>query len=101
MSDSKKSLKITPKMKKGISACELILGIEFTGKSFEEASKFLETNLPKIQGKDVRDYMEPSEKMLKAISFIQSKTGDVFEGSTMREASEFISANLDKARSIK
>lgn len=92
------NLKISPKMKKGIKVCELILGVKFEGSSFDDASKFLNENLSKVQGKDIRDYMEPSDKMWSCISYIQKNTEERFEGTSMKQASEFISQNLEKVR---
>lgn len=91
---------VSTSMKKGIKACEKILGIKYTGKSFDEAKKFLDENLEKIKDKDIRDYIEPSDKMWKGIGFITQMTGIEFTGTTMKEASEFISRNLDKAKTI-
>lgn len=95
-----KGPKVSTSMKKGIKACETILGIKYSGKTFDEAKKFLDENLPKIQGKDMREHIEPSEKMWKGIGFITQMTGQEFTGTTMKEASEFISRNLDKAKEI-
>lgn len=95
-----KGSSISSSMKKGIRACEIILGIKYSGKTFDEAKKFLEENLPKIKGKDIRDYLEPSEKMYKGIGFITQMLGVEFKGSTMKEASDFISDNMSKAVSV-
>ena len=97
---AKKGPSVSSSMKKGIKACEVMLGIKYSGKSFDDAKKFLDENLPKIQDKDMRDYMEPSDKMWKGIGFITQMTGEEFHGTTMKEASEFISRNLDKAKNI-
>lgn len=82
--------KPSSKMLKGKALCEEILGVKCEGKSFDEISDFLKENLPKIQGKDVRDYRKPSQKMLNYIEAIEKKTGHVYEGKTMKDASEFI-----------
>ena len=92
-----KELKPTTKMRKGIKMIEELLGIKYKGKTFDDASKFLEEYLPQIQGKDIREVREPSEKMLRGISFIQSMLHVEFTGKTMKEASEFISQYMDQA----
>lgn len=94
-------MKVSTKMKKGIKVCEEILGVKYTGKSFDEAKEFLDKNLPKIKGKDIRDYRAPSEKMYKAIDFIEKTLEVEFTGKTMQEASEFISSWLQKAKDAK
>ena len=50
-------------MRKAISVIETITGSTYRGKTFEDACNFIGENKPKCEGKDVRDYMEPSEKM--------------------------------------
>lgn len=92
--------KVSTKMKKGIKICEEILGIKYTGKTFDEAKEFLDTNLPKIQGKDVREKRDPSTKMWSAIGFIQDTLHVEFKGHNQKEASEFISTYFDKAKEV-
>jgi hypothetical protein len=91
---------VSVKMKKGIKVCETILGVEYKGKTFEEAKTFLDMNLPKIEGKDIREYVEPSDKMWRGIAFIQQMTGEEFTGTTMKDASQFISQNISKAKEV-
>lgn len=100
MAKGKSGPSVSASMKKGIKACERILGVKYSGKTFDDAKKFLDENLEKIKDKDMRDYMEPSEKMWKGIGFITQMTGLEFTGSTMKEASEFIARNLDKAKAM-
>lgn len=88
---------ISPKQKKAIKNIEIVTGIKFTGKSQEEASKFLDENLPKLEGVDFRKYKKPSAKMEKGIKFCESILGVEFQGSTMLEASEFLGKYLQKA----
>ena len=45
--DIREFLEPTPKMVKGISFCESILGVEFQGKTMKEASEFLDKYLQK------------------------------------------------------
>lgn len=89
--------KVSPKMKKGIKVCETILGIKYKGKSFDEAKKFLEENLPKIEGKDIRAYKEPSKKMWDGIALITQELRVEFTGTTMLDASNFIGKYMEKA----
>ena len=91
-------MKVSVKQHKAIKICEDILNIKFEGDTLEEASKFLSENLPKISGKKVGDYREPSDKQWSGIGFIQRETDHVFEGKTMSDASEFISEYLEEAQ---
>lgn len=83
-------VKVSAKMKKGISLIEMHLGIKYRGHNFEDASKFLEENLPKLKGVDFRERKKPSDKQVKFISLIESTLKVTFEGSSMKEASDFI-----------
>lgn len=88
---------ISTKQKKAIKNIELVTGIKFTGKTQEEASKFLDENLSKLEGIDFRQYKKPSPKMEKGIKFCESILGVEFQGSTMLEASDFLGKYLQKA----
>lgn len=88
--------KVSAKMRKGINLCEEVLGIKYTGKTFEEAIAFLDENMPKLEGVDVLAKREPSDKMWTMIGWIQRVTGEEFKVTTMREASDFIARNKDK-----
>ena len=92
--------KVSTNMRKGIKAIEEILGIQYKGKTFDDAHKFLDEYLPKIKDKDIRDYRPPSDKMLKGIEIIRRTLGVEFDGSTMREASEFLDEYLPQASEI-
>lgn len=90
--------KVTSRMKKGIKLCETILDIKYNGKSFSEAQSFLDNNLPKIKGKDIRDYIPPSQKQLRIISQIKEKLGMTDAILTMKQASDFIGEYLKELR---
>lgn len=92
--------KVSPKMRKGIKVVETVLGIKYTGKSFDDAAKFLDEHLEKCKGVDMRDYMKPSEKMMNGIELIRRTLGVEFTGSTMKDASKFLDEYLPQASKV-
>lgn len=90
--------KVSSKMKKGIKMIEKLLGVKYKGKTFDDAKTFLDENMPKIDGMDIRETMEPSEKMWKGIRFIEDFCGVTYNGHNMKDASEFIGQYLEQAK---
>ena len=91
-------IKPSAKMKKGIKIIEENLHIKYTGKTFDDAKKFLDENLPKLNDIDFRESKSPSEKQLKGIHFIESMLGVQFTGSSMKDASDFLDEYFDQAK---
>lgn len=91
---------ISPKQKKAIKNIELVTGVKFSGKTQDEASKFLDKYLKELDGVDFRKYKKPTAKMEKGIKLCESVLGVEFQGTTMLDASEFLGKYLQKSIDI-
>lgn len=90
-------MKLPAKMQKAIKLIEESFDVKFTGKTFDDASKFIGEWLPKLKEVDFREKKKPSEKQLKGIDLIEKWLGIIFEGSSMKDASDFLELHLDDA----
>lgn len=85
------------KMKRAIKLIESTLKLKYKGKTFDDAKKFLDENLPKLDGVDFRESKVPSEKQEKGIKLVNDMLGIEFTGTSMADASKFLEQYLDKA----
>lgn len=92
--------KVSANMKKGIKMIEVVKGIKYTGKTFDDAHDFLEKHFADVKDKDMREYMKPSEKMMNGVELIRKTLGVEFTGSTMKDASDFLNKYLSEASKV-
>lgn len=90
-------MELPARMHKAIKLIEESFDVKFTGKTFDDASKFIGEWLPKLKEVDFREKKKPSERQLKGIDLIEKWLGIFFEGSTMKDASDFLELHLENA----
>lgn len=92
--------KLTPKMQKAIGMIEKAMGLKYRGKTFEDALKFIGSNIDKARSVDMWTIEKPTEKQLKAIEICEETMGVVFTGTNKRDASNFLDQYFPKAQAI-
>jgi hypothetical protein len=94
--ETQSKYKPSSKQSKAIKLIKDMLGIRYTGTSFEDCSKFLDEHLKEALSK-LSD-KKPSDKQTAAIAKIERALDIKFDGTTSKEASEFISKYLESYR---